>query len=531
VSGEEIRWLAGRPEIRCAVERWRAGALAGELLRDSPRRRLVRLPAAEAGDLLIKHFRLGSGRHRRREAWKTRLGRSPADREHRTLAALHARGVAVPAPLGLAALPGGDRLLVLPFMPGASLAEALHRPHPERRRTLAALGALLAQLHDAGFAHGDLHAENVLVTGEGPVLVDLQHARRLRGRWDRTRELGELDYGLWRRASLADRVRLRAAALGLARPFDAAAREALRRVGEAAEARAFAHGRSRTRRALRPGRLVAELRLAQGTGLRARDFSPQEAALALAAHAEAIGAGGAGVLKDDVRSRVTDVRAGGRRVIVKQVLARGPARVLADALRGSPARRAWRGGHGLLARGIGAARPLASLERRRAGLPVASWLVLEHLAPAIDALEAASAAPAPTVEALLGLVDRLHRRGVEHGDLKATHVFLDPAAAPPRAWLVDMEAVRFRRRLSVGQRLAALSELNASLPDPVPAALRREAFARYAAIHRFPAGTAAAARAVVRQSLARGHRWTGAGCACAAGPAGHRPSAARSRVP
>lgn len=514
MSPSAIRWLAGAPDVRRAVERWHAGELAAEVLRESPRRRLLRLRDSGAGDLLVKHFRLASGGHRRREAWKARLGRSPADREHRVLAALRARGVDVPAPLGLAVLPEGDRLLVIPFLAGTTLAEALRLPPSERRRTLAEFGALLARLHAAGYAHGDLHAENVLVTGTGPVLVDLQHARRLRGDGHRARELGELDYGLWKHAGLADRMRVRAAALGVARPFDAAARRTLRCVGEAAVDRASRHGRSRTRHALRPGNRVVALRLAQGTGMRSRDFPAEAAALALVAHAEAIAGRGAGVLKDDGRSRVTDVRVAGRRLIVKQVLARGLARILADAVRGSAAHRGWRGGHGLRARGIGAAEPLAFLECRRAGLPLASWLVLEHLDPAVDALAAAARAPEATLEALLRLVDRLHRRGVDHGDLKASHVFLDPEAAPPRAWLIDLEAVRFRRRLTPPRRLAALAELNASLPDSVPAALRRDAFARYAAIHRFPSGAAAALGEVVRRSLARRHRWTGADCAC-----------------
>jgi hypothetical protein len=73
--------------------------------------------------------------------------------------------------------------------------------------------------------------------------------------------------------------------------------------------------------------------------------------------------------------------------------------------------------------------------------------------------------------------------------------------------------VRFPRRLAETRRIRALAELNASLPDAVPAAARRRAFDRYAARHPFAAGRRAARAEVVRESLARRHRWSGEGCA------------------
>ena len=95
--------------------------------------------------------------------------------------------------------------------------------------------------------------------------------------------------------------------------------------------------------------------------------------------------GGPRVIQHGPRSSVTRVEVGGVRVVLKQWQRRGPWRLAADRLRGSPAARAWRGGVGLRARRIGAAVPYAFLERRRLGLPVASWLLLEDLWPALPA--------------------------------------------------------------------------------------------------------------------------------------------------
>ena len=514
----QIRWLAGDADLGREVAR-QVGRELGQarLLRDAGHRRHLRLDAGPLGSLFLKQFRVGRGSAGWLERAKVRLGRAAAQREWRSLLALHAAGAPVPRPLALGRLAGGDLLLVVPWTEGRPLAAALGRPAGERREALRALGAAVARLHGAGFVHGDLHRENVLLTARGPLFLDLQAARATKSPEARAADLGFLDHSLASLLSTPDRVRLRAAALGLRRPFDPAAREALRAVGRAAEAKALLRAANRTRRALRPGREQASLVLAGGRGLRAAAFPAEAVADALAAHRDALARGDARALKHDARSHITAVSAGGRHLIVKEVLPRGLARPLADLARGSPARRAWRAARGLAARRIGAPEPLAFLERRRLGLPVSSLLLLEDLRPALPAdgaLERGLDARA-VLDALATLALALHRRGVDHGDLKASHVWLaqEPRGLAPR--LIDLEGVRFRRRLPERTRLLALAQLNASLPDAFPAAERRRAFARYARALPFAAGARAALAAVVSDSLARRHRWSGAGCTLA----------------
>jgi len=209
---------------------------------------------------------------------------------------------------------------------------------------------------------------------------------------------------------------------------------------------------------------------------------------------------------------VSAVEVAGWRLLIKEVPFRGLARAFVDALRGSAARRAWLGGHGLLARGVGAARPLAFVESRRAGLVFGSAVLLENLRPLPDALDAAGHGDLEAVlDALVDLVATLHRRHIDHGDLKSTHIFLEERDGRLRARLIDLEGVRFRRRISPKRRLRALAELNASLPDSFPNHARCRAFARYAAEHPFEAGNRRALERLVAMSLARRHRWTGAG--------------------
>ena len=104
-----------------------------------------------------------------------------------------------------------------------------------------------------------------------------------------------------------------------------------------------------------------------------------------------------------------------------------------------------------------------------------------------------------------------------HGDLKASHVAVGREADRLVTRLLDLEGVRFRRRLSDRRRLRELAELNASLPDFVSDALRCRAFARYAALLPFRSDHDASLRRVVMESLSRDHRWSGSGCAVAQG--------------
>jgi len=516
----ELRWRAGDPRVRSVVEDWWDDPECPEhracVLRDNPRRRLVRIDSQSAGTLVVKHYRAGSGRHPARERWKAWLGRSPADREFRTLARLREAGLPVPPPLARATVAGGDRLIVTRFVAGETWSQGLAACPRSRRQALAALGSVLAGLHQRGWLHGDLHGGNLLATPGGPVLLDLQHARRSHRRRGRARDLARLEHWLWAAGvPLSDRVRTRAAALRLARPFDGRARRELGRVGRAVRGRFHEHAESRHRRARRPGRRSARLELEGHRGLRLRTIEAAEVAEAFTAHRQALARNDDRVLKDDGRSRVTAVRAGAHRIVVKEVLPRGAWRRLSDVVRGSAGRRAWSGGHGLAARSLGAATPLAYLERRSFGLPSASLVFLEDLGPAepADAIAGDPRRLTETVAALGALAARLHTRGADHGDLKASHVYLDPAGGPPR--LLDLEGVRFGRRVSARRRMRALAQLNASLPDRFPDEARLAAFTRYA--RRLPFGARRGARAralrrIVALSRARQHRWTGGRC-------------------
>ncbi len=527
--GGRIRWLAGEPEVcEALAQAWQDPAAAGAertQLRDRPeRRRLLRVRWPDGRDLFVKQFYMGGRRHRVRKRLVRLLHLEAARREWRALVRLDRAGVSVPAPRALGILPGGDRILALDFLRGRVLDAALRGPRPEtdgdgvvpeplpnRARVACDLGRLVAALHAQGIVHRDLHRGNVFLAEEGPLLLDLQLARPGHSTRARLRDVGDLEASLAPTFSLAQRVRFRATALGLSRPFDAAARQALREAGAISIERSCAHAASRRRRALRPGRRFAPVAHAGTRGLRVRELEPGALEQALRAHEHGQGE----TLQRDARSRVTAVAAGARRVVVKQTLPSGLARALADLFRGSAARRAWLAGFGLEAHDIAAARPLAFLDRRRLGLPSGSVLVMEDLRPARPAPQLATTRGAEVVDALTRLAHRLHARGILHGELEADRVWLSPDADGLLPRLSGLENVRFRARLSDAERKRGLAQLNSTLPDTADAAARRRAFSGYALLLPFSVGSQAALAEVVVASLARRARWSGAGCALA----------------
>ncbi|MCZ7619994.1 MAG: phosphotransferase [Myxococcota bacterium] len=334
--------------------------------------------------------------------------------------------------------------------PGSTAFRCLPRCTPQPRAAAASCwrrsGGRLERLHATGWAHGDLHPGNLLVCASGIVLLDWQRARPRASAAARARDLARLEHALAPFVPRTDRIRLRAAALGCKRPFAVADRAALRAAGRRADHRAEEFARRRTGRLLRPGGEIVRAACGDRHGLRLRTLDPELLAELLAAHEAVLAAPDARVLKDDHRARVTGHALRGHALVVKEAPWRGLGRALADVVRGSAARRAWRAGHGIALRRIGVAVPQAWLERRRAGIPVRSWVVLEDLRPDIPAafaLEHGLTADA-VLDALVRLLIDLHRGGIDHGDLQSTHVFLREAAGGLEGRLIDLEAVRFR---------------------------------------------------------------------------------------
>jgi tRNA A-37 threonylcarbamoyl transferase component Bud32 len=406
-----VQWLAGDPSLRAEIERAVARLEDDDgvewLRRRDPRRRLARVPLAGERSCFAKHY-LANDRHLWRDAWKEWLGLAAARREWRALVRLRAAGVPVPAPLAHVRIGSGEHVVFTEWIDAAPLGAAL-ADAAQRRTLLAAVGSLVRTLHETGWVHRDLHRENILIARGGPVLIDLQAARRARSAGARIRDIGRLDHSLRRQLTRGDRVRLRVAALGLARPFDDAARALVRAAGRASLAHARSHAASRARRSLRAGRRAQHFEHEGGSGLVSRAFDPAAVFALLAAPAATVG------------FEVRHYRASPR-----------------DLWRGSAARRAWANAHALEASDLACVTPVAFLEWSRIGVPLRSLFVVA------DEFDPISPARDRGADARADLIARLHEAGFDTRDLDARGIALAERAGRTAARVIAPEQLRFR---------------------------------------------------------------------------------------
>ena len=517
-------WKAGSQDLQHILDQWleNPDPFDNQILSQSAYRRVVKLTAPSLDSpVVIKEFLPARSRPtfaKRLIAHAKRLPRvNAAQREWDALKKLEAANVPVASPLALAERPGGGALLVTRHVGGGkTLGESLHGYAFEQRRLLRRVGELVRQLHESGYLHGDLHIGNILIGEKGPVLVDLQRVREIKDSGDRIRDLAFLDFSLYHLGvTRSNRLRFRIAALGIGLFRVAEEREQLRIIGRASHTRGIEYYNGRTRRTLRTGEDFFALSIERWKGLRHSEFSEAAAAAAIDMHRREVSKGGPAVIKSDHRSQVSSVDLDGRRVIVKQVVKTSLPKQVADVFRGSSARRAWVGGHGLRIRGFAAPMPLAFLEERKFGVPVASIVVLEDISELqrVSDVKAGTPLAHALPRVLQRLVTRLHRSCIVHGDFQSIHVYLDEQTGEATPTLIDLEGVRFPQEISDGKRIEMLAALNASIADEViPAEERAEMFERHARALPYEQGNNRAARLIVRRSLARDQRWKGTNC-------------------
>ncbi len=146
--------------------------------------------APRAGERwVVRHYRRG-GAARWLDDRYLRLGRVRPLTELRASAAARSRGIRTPEIMALVVYPAGlfyrADLATAEVPDSIDLAEALWAEHPAAEDTVArhsalkAAGSLLGQLADAGVAHPDLNAKNILLTdgsGVQAYVLDLDGCR------------------------------------------------------------------------------------------------------------------------------------------------------------------------------------------------------------------------------------------------------------------------------------------------------------------------------------------------------------------
>jgi tRNA A-37 threonylcarbamoyl transferase component Bud32 len=366
-------------------------------------------------------------------------------REARALLEAERRGIPVPKLLG-----AGSNWIATRWIEGRGA----------ERKDLSEILGVVDRMHERGMLHRDLHTGNLLETRSGIVITDLQRALFLP--WIpgvlRQRELGWLAYSL-----------------GEPIPAELEAARFWR------DLRAHTHWRSRTKRCVKESGSFTRFAVDGLTGFRRREADPVALTKAFDPSTPRE------CLKSHPRGS----------------LYRSEAFILKEHPSIRAARRAWINARGLDVRGIGTAPAIAWAGR---------WLVMEDAGATVtDFADGPFASAGETERAELGdrlggLLADLHRRGIYHADLKANNVAWVPGSA---ARLLDYDRVRFGWSVPTRRRVKNLAQLNAALPDGVPASLRERALRRYLERSRFRGDPKRLQARVIELSLRRAHRWQG----------------------
>ncbi len=128
----------------------------------------------------------------------------------------------------------------------------------------------------------------------------------------------------------------------------------------------------------------------------------------------------------------------------------------------SKAVKAWRGAAACLERDVPTPRPMACLERRRAGIVAESWFVSGWIENASEIrplfLELGGEDLRILIMELAAFLRRAHEQGILHGDLSDGNILVS-GPPPYRFFLIDTNRIRARRRLSRRVRIRNLIRL------------------------------------------------------------------------
>jgi len=417
-------------------------------LKSSQVRRLGRgsLPGTDFGLVVKEYLPRGLG-----PALRALVSRTPAQREWRALRRLRRAGVAVPRPLALgqpqsrlAALCGRGALVMEALPNTITLEELLlHRfqgstsPPPLPSGAAARLGRLVRSLHDAGVAHPDLHAANVLLDPAGEFhLIDFHSAGTHSGSvgWPkRRRDLIAFSGAFLSLGQPADRWRFFKAY----RWRDLDGRELLRearRIEGDAWKRLFSFLRRFDGRPLRRGRGFQRISVHNWHGMAERSQRALALVRCLGPFPEEVLRREGRVIKDQSAGSVFALSVDRAEYIVKLYRQPGLQGMAKRLFRGSRARAAWINGYRLRSRLLPAPTPVIVLEEALPAPEGRSLVAFEKVSglPTLDRYVAATTETQRRVivRELAVALARMHRFFLAHRDLKAPNILVSSDGKP-----------------------------------------------------------------------------------------------------
>ena len=395
--------------------------------------------------------------------------RSRATQEWNNLWRLVQLEIAGPRPIALGFL-GLEAYLLIEKIPGTqTLKQRCRQPLPfeQRRRITRNLAILVADLHNCGLLHGDLHFGNILLDQEDKLyVVDLHKIKQRRqlAPSDCLMNLALLSGSFAVCAGYLDHLRFwhyyhQHCRIVTATDFYGYARKANACLLQQRRSYWLKKGQ----RCIKNNKYFHKINVGTASGFAVRDdirvqqlLQPVDQLIA-----------GAKILKNSRSGLVVQTDY----AIVKRYRRKKSRNWFIDCWRSSKAKKAWIAGHQCLVRGIATAAPLLFCERRYARFLLDHWLVSTEIAPAqtlYQYLNTLAANPSPENIArktnllwrLGRLIRVLHQRGLSHRDLKVNNLLVD---AGEHLYLIDLDGLQAKSKVSDSRRDKDLQRLLRSL--------------------------------------------------------------------
>ncbi len=475
------------------LDEWLATGQA-HIVKHGPHRTVYHVVLPEI-DFYFKHNRLADCRAKLRE-W---IRPSKARIEYRHALAVAERGIPTFEALAVGepcrGTPARDSYLLTRALPETrplnSFLEITLPQWPSRRqarlrqRLAAALARLLAQMHDAGIAHYDLHPGNLLLRLDADdcvelFLVDL-HAVRIGAplAWTARRaNLILLNRWFLLRSQRTDRLRFWRYYESLTSPPS----DAIEQIERGTLRSNLRLWHKMDRRSVQSNRHFRAIQSGEVSGHVAADVFGEALAELAAAPDAPFQRPDALILKKSPSSAVVEFDLstphGPRRIVYKRFAVTRWSDPWTALFRPTPALRSYVMGHALRLRCLPTPRPLAVWHRHRFGLPREGYLLTEKVADAMDLRAFVDSLhtlpPADCRASLRRLIDQtahllatLHQRRVSHRDLKAANLLVSGASTLDREsnvslHLIDLVGARRLLKLRRERRAQNLARLNAS---------------------------------------------------------------------
>ena len=402
------------------------------LLRTIPGRRQIYDAMWNHGAVIVKVFshKISAKRHLKREC--------------DGLSELAKRGLSSPATLFCGKTQDGHWAMVVEKIADSSTALDIFNKTPDKTDKLNLLVLVcreLAKQHERGILQKDLHLGNFLLDGDKVFLLDPGQMKFLLRPLNRKKSVSQLALLVrYLPASDIDSIR------ELCQQYFAARNWHIEKLDETFLQKQVAAHRGKIakkglKKCLRTSRNFVRIKTSKYVAVIDRDFCQETRAADFIEKIDALMDEGK-ILKKGNTCYVSHVTWNGKDIVIKRYNHKGLVYSLRHTIKRSRARRCWLWGHKLLMLGIATPKPLAYIEKRRAGIVWQSYYVTKFVngQKLSDFLKDSTVTQLQRTTAIAQIEDilsRLWKHKIVHRDLKPSNILIADAGPV----LTDLDAM------------------------------------------------------------------------------------------